>query len=55
MAQECRKQFDRAAQAIRRWITRHRKVVTEAAIKGASYKAGGTAISLIIVWWQSRH
>ncbi|MDX2648524.1 hypothetical protein PV341_34135 [Streptomyces sp. PA03-1a] len=25
------------------------------ALKGASYKAGTTAVGLIILWWQTRH
>ncbi|MFI2304661.1 hypothetical protein ACH5AL_38455 [Actinacidiphila glaucinigra] len=47
---------DTVKRRILRCINRTRQnVFVRGALKGASYKAGATAVGLIILWWQHRH
>jgi hypothetical protein len=45
-----------------RWLPRtaaylrgHRRAVHDHVLRGVSYGVGSGAVSLIIMWWQSRH
>lgn len=45
----------RAVHYLREWPRRHGRTVHNQMIRGASYGVGSGAVSLIIMWWQSRH
>lgn len=45
----------RAVRYLREWPRRHGRTVHNQVIKGVSYGVGSGAVSLIIVWWQSRY
>ncbi|MGW7131330.1 hypothetical protein ACWGIA_23755 [Streptomyces bobili] len=40
---------------LRKWPTRHSRRVHDQMISGASYAVGSGAVSVIILWIQSRH
>ncbi|GAV38204.1 hypothetical protein [Streptomyces acidiscabies] len=40
---------------LRKWITRHHHSIQIHFVKGVSYQVGSGAVTVIILWWQSRH
>ncbi|MGW0188157.1 hypothetical protein ACWDV7_20630 [Streptomyces sp. NPDC003362] len=44
----------RAVHYLREWPRRYGRTVHNQMIKGVSYGVGSGAVTLIIVWWQSR-
>lgn len=45
----------RAVRYLLEWPRRHGRTVHNQMIRGASYTLGSGAVSLIIMWWQSRY
>jgi hypothetical protein len=46
---------DRAVRYLREWPRRHGRTVHNQMIRGASYSLGSGAVSLIIIWFETRH
>ncbi|MFJ4329146.1 hypothetical protein ACIP3A_39385 [Streptomyces tricolor] len=40
---------------LRKWITRHGHSIPAQFLQGAAYKLGSGAMTLLILWWQTRH
>lgn len=50
--------YRRATESARRglhWITRHRRIAALQVLRGASYGAGTTVVSLIALWIKTRY
>lgn len=45
----------RISSYLRKWPTRHARTVHDQMVSGASYALGSGAVSLIILWFQTRH
>lgn len=45
----------RTTRYLREWPRRHGRTVHDQVIRGASYGVGSGAVSLLIVWFQTRH
>ena len=45
----------RAVRYLREWLRRHGRTVHNQIIRGASYSLGSGAVSLIILWFETRH
>lgn len=45
----------RAVRYLREWLRRHGRTVHNQMIRGASYSLGSGAVSLIILWFETRH
>jgi hypothetical protein len=40
---------------LRKWVGRHGHSVHAQFLQGAAYRLGSGAVTLLILWWQSRH
>jgi hypothetical protein len=40
---------------LRKWISRHGHGVQNQFLQGAAYKLGSGAVTLLILWWETRH
>lgn len=45
----------RAIRYLRQWPRRHGRTVHEQMIRGASYSLGSGAVSLLVIWFETRH
>ena len=45
----------RAVRYLREWLRRHGRTVHNQVLRGASYSVGSGAVSLIILWFETRH
>lgn len=40
---------------LRKWIARHGHSVPSQFLQGAAYKLGSGTVTLLILWWETRH
>jgi hypothetical protein len=45
----------RGTRYLREWPRRHGRTVHDQMVRGVSYGVGSGAVSVLVVWWQSRH
>lgn len=45
----------RTARYLREWAARQGRIVPEQMLRGASYGVGSGAVSLLVVWFETRH
>ncbi len=45
----------RLARYLREWPNRRGRLVRDQVIRGASYGVGSGAVSLLVIWFQTRH
>ncbi|MEU6367002.1 hypothetical protein ABZ876_15035 [Streptomyces sp. NPDC046931] len=37
------------------WLRRHGRYVPDRFLQGAAYKLGSCAVTLVLLWWETRH